>query len=49
LVGKPGREVADFRPTELIARRISGKVVAGMTAAGCRIVRLIERRASSGA
>src|SRR5262249_27730499 len=49
LVGKPGSEVADFRPTELIASRISGKVVAGITAAGWRTVRLIERRASSGA
>jgi hypothetical protein len=33
-VGKPGREVADFNPTELIASRISGKTVAGMIAAG---------------
>src|SRR6266540_1282878 len=48
-VGNPGREVADFSPTELIASKISGKTVAGTIAAGWRTVRMIERRASSGA
>ena len=44
---EPRQRGRRLRPAELIASSMRGNVVARMIAAGCRTVRMIERRASS--
>ena len=44
-VGKPGIDVAGWRPPEFTASRPSGKIIGATTFAGCRAWRTTERRA----